>query len=114
MDRSACIERFDSIHDGRATFDDRFLEPVGARSVVTRVLNNLTASLRLRDPRKLDRLLALRVQLPMAPPEMRALAELCEGRGRYDDAATLLDRLAEVTNTEAAAERARHLRARLN
>ncbi|MDG1411478.1 MAG: transglutaminase-like domain-containing protein [Acidimicrobiales bacterium] len=114
MDRTACVARFHSIHGSRAAFDDRFLDPVNPRSIVTRVLNNLTASLRSRDPRKLDRLLALRVQLPLAPPELRALAELCERRGRFEDAACLLDRLAEATRTEAAAEHASRLRARLN
>ncbi len=114
LDRAACVARFESIHGSHATFDDRFLDPVIPRSIVTRVLNNLTASLRARDPRTLDNLLSLRVQLPMAPPELRALAELCEARGRYDDAARLLDRLAEATSTDAAAEHASRLRARLN
>lgn len=114
LDRIACLARFETIHGRHANFDDRFLEPVIPRSIVTRVLNNLTASLRSRDPRKLDCLLALRVQLPMAPPELRALAELCEARGRYGDAARLLDRLAEATNNDAAAEHACKLRAKLN
>lgn len=114
LDRSACIARFQAIHGGQAKFDERFLDPVIPRSIVTRVLNNLTASLRARDPRKLDCLLALRVQLPMAPPELRAIAGLCEGRGRFHDAARLLDRLAEATSTEAAAAHADRLRARLN
>jgi len=113
-DRGECMARFDSIHGGKAAFDERFLDPVATRSVVTRVLNNLTASLRIRDPQRLDCLLALRVQLTMAPPELRALAELCEGRGRYDDAARLLDRLAVATDTDAAAEHASRLRARMN
>ena len=114
LDHTACVARFQAIHGARATFDEHFLDPVNPLSIVTRVLNNLTASLRARDPRKLDYLLALRVQLPMAPPELRALAGLCEVRGRFHDAARLLDRLAEVTSTEAAAEHARRLRARLN
>ncbi len=114
LDRVECVAKFESIHGNGAAFDDRFLEPVLARNVVTRVLNNLTASLRMRDPSKLDCLLSLRVQLPMAPPELRALAELCESRGRYDEAALLLERLAAATDTDAAAEHARRLRARLN
>lgn len=109
-----CLARFRTIHGPNARFDPIFLQPVEARSIVVRVLNNLTASLRARRPRELDWLLDLRMQIPATPPDQRALAELCELRGRYDEAATLLDRVAETTDNEAAAERAHRLRARLN
>ena len=110
----AAVARFRSIHGPRAPFDPSFLEPVEARSIVVRVLNNLTASLRSRQPSELDWLLDLRLRVPAPPPDQRALAELCELRGRFDDAAALLDRVADSTDSEAAAQRADRLRARLN
>jgi regulator of sirC expression with transglutaminase-like and TPR domain len=110
----AAVARFRSIHGPRANFDPAFLRPVDARSIVVRVLNNLTASLRMRRPSELDWLLDLRLRVPAPPPDQRALAELCELRGRFDDAATLLDRVATSTDSEAAAQRADRLRARLN
>jgi hypothetical protein len=68
----------------------------------------------MRRPSELDWLLDLRLRVPAPPPDQRALAELCELRGRFDDAATLLDRVATSTDSEAAAQRADRLRARLN
>ena len=112
--RDACVARFRTIHGAQARFDPIFLQPVESRSIVVRVLNNLTASLRVRRPRDLDWLLDLRMRIPATPPDQRALAELCELRGRYDEAALLLDRVAETTDNDAAAERAQRLRARLN
>ncbi len=114
INEDQCLARFRSIHGPDATFDPRFLEPIDSRAIVGRILNNLTASFRGRSPRDLDWVLDLRVQLPAPPPDQRALAQLCEGRGRYEDAADLLEQLALSTGSEAAAERAFLLRARLN
>ncbi len=109
-----CTTRFRSIHGPDAAFDPRFLDPVDNRSIVSRVLNSLTASLRCSSPRDLDWILDLRVRLPAPPPDQRALAELCEARGRFEDAAVLLEQVALSTNSEVAAQRAFDLRARLN
>ncbi len=114
INEGECLARFRSIHGPDATFDPHFLDPISNRAVIGRVLNNLTASFRGRSPRDLDWVLDLRVQLPAPPPDQRALAELCEGRGRYEDAADLLEQLALSTGSEAAAERAFLLRSRLN
>jgi len=108
------VVRFRSIHGPHATFHRHFLEPIDNRAIVIRVLNNLTASFRNRSPRDLDWILDLRVRLPAPPPDQRALAELCESRGRYRDAADLLDQLALSTGSDNAADRASVLRARLN
>ena len=114
IDEHQCLSRFQSIHGSDATFDPRYLEPIDNRAIVGRVLNNLTASFRSRSPRDLDWILDLRVQLPAPPPDQRALAELCEGRGRYKDAADILDQLALTTGSDRAAERALVLRSLLN
>ncbi len=114
LDPDTCEARFHTLHGPNAQFDPVFLQPVEPRSIVIRVLNNLTASLRGRSPRELDWLLDLRLRIPSPPPDQRALADLCEMRGRYRDAATLLDRVAAATDNDVAAERADHLRARLN
>lgn len=114
LDPATCEARFHRLHGPNAQFDPMFLEPVEPRSIVIRVLNNLTASLRGRSPRELDWLLDLRLRIPSPPPDQRALAELCEMRGRYRDAARLLDRVAAATDNDVAAERADRLRARLN
>ncbi len=114
MGEDACIARFRSINGPDAEFDPVFLEPVESRSIVVRVLNNLTASLRGRSPRDLDWILDLRMRIPSTPPDQRALAQLCEMRGRYREAASLLERVAVATDNEVAAERAQRLRSRLN
>lgn len=109
-----CVDRFRTIHGADASFDPAYLEPVPSRSIVIRVLNNLTVTFRSRSPRDLEWLLDLRLRIPADPPDLRALAELCELRGRFGDAARLLDRVGEVTGNDEAARRASHLRARMN
>ncbi|MEZ5244244.1 MAG: transglutaminase-like domain-containing protein [Acidimicrobiales bacterium] len=115
---SACEARFRALHGADAVFDPSYLQPVAPRSIVQRVLNNLTVSFRSRSPRDLDWLLAIRVRVPADPPDLQALAELCELRGRYDDAADLLERAVVGSPDHPAGgrvlERAARLRARLN
>lgn len=114
----ACLARFRSIHGDHAAFHESYLDPVPSRSIVHRVLNNLTVTFRSRSPRDLDWLLDLRLRLPADPPDLRALADLCELRGRYDEAAQLLDRVGATVAEDAArdriSDRALRLRARLN
>jgi regulator of sirC expression with transglutaminase-like and TPR domain len=73
LDRHACRRLFDSLHRGRLTFDDSFLEPVGAHAILTRILMNLKAiHLARRDQGALvwvQRLLAL---VPGVSPEEAA------------------------------------------
>jgi regulator of sirC expression with transglutaminase-like and TPR domain len=115
---AACEARFRSLHGPNAHFHPGYLDPVPSRAIVHRVLNNLTVTFRARSPRDLDWLLDIRVRIPADPPDLRALAELCEIRGRYDTAATLLDRAVihrpDDPATERVRERASRLRARLN
>jgi regulator of sirC expression with transglutaminase-like and TPR domain len=118
ISNDACVARFRTIHGPDAAFHPSYLDPVPARSIVHRVLNNLTVTFRSRDPRELDWLLDIRVRLPADPPDLRALADLCELRGRYGDAATLLDHveaeLVEDSSRDRIRDRSARLRARLN
>ena len=115
---AACEARFRALHGPDAHFHPSYLDPVPARAIVHRVLNNLTVSFRARSPRDLDWLLDIRVRIPADPPDRRALAELCELRGRYDAAASLLERAVahspDDPTSERVRDRASRLRARLN
>ena len=90
------------------------LAPISAQAVVARVLNNLTNTVVQRSVRDLDWVLDLRLALPMRYQDPRALAALCEQRGRLDRAAEILDLLARATEREDLGRRAHALRARLN
>ena len=118
IDVAACAARFRAIHGDQTPFHLGYLDPVTPRSIVIRVLNNLTVTYRTRTPRDLDWLLDIRLRLPADPPDLRALSELCELRGRFADAADLLERIAASMGPDAdpqrVLERAHRLRARLN
>ena len=90
------------------------LAPIPDQAVVARVLNNLTHTMVQRSVRDLDWVLDLRLALPMRYQDPRALAALCEQRGRLDRAAEILDLLARATEREDLSRRADALRARLN
>ena len=90
------------------------LAPIPDQAVVARVLNNLTNTMVQRSVRDLDWVLDLRLALPLRYQDPRALAALCEQRGRLDRAAELLDLLARATEREDLSRRAHALRARLN
>lgn len=109
-----CLARFRSLHGPETAFDPSYLAPVPTRSIVMRVLNNLTVTFRSRSPRDLEWLLDIRLRIPADPPDLAALADLCELRGRFGDAARLLDRVRDITGSDAAGQQAMQLRARLN
>lgn len=90
------------------------LAEIDDRLILTRVLNNLTNSYLQRDARGLDWLLDLRLQLPLEHQDPRMLASLCEQRGRFGDAADLLEVAATDTEGDGSRRRAHALRARLN
>ena len=53
MDRSDCLALFEQTAQGKARFDDRFLEPVSSRQMLVRMLNNMVAlSIRDREPER--------------------------------------------------------------
>ncbi|MBA3303761.1 MAG: transglutaminase-like domain-containing protein [Actinomycetota bacterium] len=119
LDQRGCEARFHAVHGPGAVFDPVFLEPVGRRSIVARMLANLENTATLRADRDmLTWVLRLRLHLPDAgPAEGRRLASVLASGGRYDEAAVLLDHLSTgVAGTEAEglAATAARLRAKLN
>ena len=101
-----------------ATFQDRYLEPTGARAILARMLANLVHTFVQREPSSAVWALRLRLRVPGVPPaERRDAAALLGTLGSFEEAATELDSLTDVLDGEAAtrAEReAAALRARAN
>jgi len=114
-----CRQIFNSVVGDRLAWDDDFLVPVHNLEIVARMLNNLKGiHLQRSDVDALRRVLELRACLPGMPPSDRnALAVALAARGRYAEAATELEDLADRSDTEdrvALLGRAQQLRARLN
>ena len=119
LDRDGCEARFHAVQGPGSVFDESFLEPVGKRAILTRMLANLETVATVReDGDLLRRVLELRVALPTAGlVEHRKLATALAATGRYDAAADVLDRYADrddVEGTVAARAAADQLRAKLN
>lgn len=74
LDHDAVHARFASLHPG-APFLDGYLDPVGPRAVLARMLVNLVASHLARDPLRAIAPLRLRLALPDLPPAERRQAE---------------------------------------
>ncbi len=98
---------------GMALTPDQLTE-IDDRLVVTRVINNLTNSYVQRDARSLDWLLDVRLALPLEFQDVANLVALCEQRGRFADAADLLEQHSTATEGDGLQRRAHALRARLN
>jgi regulator of sirC expression with transglutaminase-like and TPR domain len=118
LDARGCEARFRELHGPEAAFHAQFLRPVGARAIVARMLANLDAVATTRgDRRLLERVVRLRTLVPGAPAPMhRRLAEVLASSYRFDEAADVLEEVAgaRTGGTEADAQAARRLRARLN
>jgi regulator of sirC expression with transglutaminase-like and TPR domain len=119
LDAAGAMARFRQVHGPAVPFEPAFLEPVGPRATLVRVLANLervyTAA---GDRRALRWVLGLRAGMPGAGVgERRRLAALLASGGELVEAATLLEGVAdEVEGAEAEAARAaaHRLRATLN
>ena len=115
-----CQERFHAAFGAGATFDPAFLDPVGPRAILARMLANLRQiHLHRQDSRSLAWVLRLRNTLPDLPLDEQAeLAGVLLSLGRFDEAAAVLEGLAPSAASEEAAAKLRHkatrLRARLN
>ncbi len=109
-----CAARFAELAPGVA-FDRHFLDPVGPRAIVTRMLANLEQTLLAREPSAVVWVTRLRLLVPDLPPTVRRhLAARLGSLGAFSAAAEVLDELASEpgsTDDEAAA---RALRARAN
>ena len=114
-----CEELFRSVYGEGAPFDPSMLAPVGARSILTRMLANLRqVYLALGDPRSAGWVLQLRASVPARTAhELADVASAHAAVGRFAEAATALEDVAELLPQEEA-QRARAeaqlLRARLN
>jgi regulator of sirC expression with transglutaminase-like and TPR domain len=119
IDRVACMRIFRQVNGPDARFEDAYLDPVGARSIVGRMLANLKAVFRERsDTAALAWVLELRCLIPdMATAEFGEWAEVLASLGRFDRAAGVLETGADrLPGDPADAWRAtaRSLRSRLN
>jgi regulator of sirC expression with transglutaminase-like and TPR domain len=103
---------------GDAAFDERFLEPVGPRAVLARVLANLLHSFVDREPGSAVWAARLRLCIPgLSPAERRDIAALLGSLGHFAEAAGELESLVGVLDPDGAARAAREaaaLRARAN
>jgi regulator of sirC expression with transglutaminase-like and TPR domain len=117
LDRQGCEKLFSTLHGSTARFDERFLEPVGPRAVIARMVTNLQRSF-VGTGDRAGALWAqcLRVLVPGATVrDRRQLAAMLAANGRFDAAATELDAIAEDGAGDARDRHAaRAMRAKLN
>jgi len=117
MDRAGCEKLFRSLHGPNARLEERYLEPVGNRAILARMLTNLRRSYAgIGDRTGALWAQCLRVIVPGATAEdRRELAALLAANGRFDAAATELDAIVE-DGWGSARDRAaaRAMRAKLN
>jgi regulator of sirC expression with transglutaminase-like and TPR domain len=111
LDVDGCRQLFERVQTG-VPWDERFLQPDAPWARVSRTLGNLAAAYRRAGDRdSLCWTLELSLLLPSGSDrERRELGLLLGASGRYADAATVL----EGSGTEADAEAALRMRARLN
>jgi len=118
LDRLGCVQRFHAVNPPTAPFLGSYLDPVGPRAIVGRILQNLKGAFsRQGDTDGLRWVFDLRLAIPGTPPlERRDGARLQAAGGRFDVAADQLEDLAESQPqaAEALLTEARALRARLN
>ncbi len=118
LDEAGCRWLFETTH-GAAPFLPEYLQPVGSRAILARMLANLIQGAGVRvDPAAAVRAIRLRLLVPGLPVAERRSAAAMLGRyGRFADAARSLDALAADLEGEAAAQVAREaatFRARAN
>jgi regulator of sirC expression with transglutaminase-like and TPR domain len=118
LDLAACEERFHLVNGASTPFLRSYLDPVGPREILGRMLSNLKAIYASRgNLEALAWVFALRLSIPGTPPlERRDLARVLGSTGQFVEAAEALEELAEVVPTQAESLRAEAvaLRARLN
>ncbi len=118
LDRLGCVQRFNAVNPPTLPFLGAYLEPVGPRAILGRILQNLKgAYTRLGDTAALRWVFDLRLAIPGTPPlERRDGARVQAAGGRFDIAADQLEHLADTLPDQAEdlLTEARALRARLN
>jgi regulator of sirC expression with transglutaminase-like and TPR domain len=108
LDAPACRAVYERLRGPGAPWDESFLEPIGARAVVTRLLANLQGIFFSTDLKQAAWVVRLRLAIPgSSDGERRLLAQALVSLGQFADAADELDRLG-------LADDARRVRARTN
>jgi regulator of sirC expression with transglutaminase-like and TPR domain len=117
LDRAGCEKLFRALHGEKAKLEERFLEPVGTRATLARVLTNLRRSFTgVGDRSGALWAQCLRVLVPGATAgDRRELAALLAANGRFDAAAEELDAIADDGwGSDRDRVAARAMRAKLN
>jgi regulator of sirC expression with transglutaminase-like and TPR domain len=120
LDPPACERLLRIVTGSQAGLTSNMLAPIGPRAILARMLANLDRSFERRaDYRSLLWVSRLRLRIPDLPsPDRVHLSARLGTLGRFDDAADVLDELAEAQTAEEVAARLRSeaasLRARLN
>jgi regulator of sirC expression with transglutaminase-like and TPR domain len=118
LDREACEERFHLVNGASTPFLESYLDPVGPRAILGRMLANLKAIYASRgNLEALAWVFALRLAVPGVPIlERRDLALVLGSTGQFVQAAEALEELAESQPAQAPSllAEAIALRARLN
>jgi regulator of sirC expression with transglutaminase-like and TPR domain len=98
LDREGCLERFRAVHPAGTPFSDSYLEPVGPRDIVARLLANLKSMfVQSGDIEGLEWVLELRLAIPGMPVlERRDRARARAAAGQFRAAADELEDLALV------------------
>jgi len=116
LDVAGCRAIFESL--GGTAWDDSFLDPVGARTILTRMLLNLQGLFLPSDLLSASCVLELRLPIPgLAVADRLGVARALGSLGRFGTAAAELDRVAAELPAEEAATitaEAKGLRARAN
>ena len=96
LDRAGCVERFHAVNGAEAPFRPEYLDTVGPRAILGRMLNNLKSVYLARgDINALSWVFDLRLALPGASPlEGRDWARVVGATGRFLEAAEQLEILA--------------------
>ncbi len=117
LDEDGCRERFAAVQ-GAAPFLPSFLEPVGSRAIVSRMLANLVRTFIAREPPSAVWALRLRLVVPgISPEDRREAAGLLGTLGQFEEAAAALTTIAEQldgTDADRAERDAAAYRARAN
>ena len=118
LDRAGCEERFHLVNGASTPFLESYLDPIGPRGILGRMLANLKAIYASRgNLEALAWVFALRLALPGTPAlERRDLARVLGSTGQFVQAAEALEDLAETLPGQASSllAEAQALRARLN
>jgi regulator of sirC expression with transglutaminase-like and TPR domain len=118
LDRAGAVDRFRAVNGAQAPFDPSYLDPVGPRAILARMLNNLKSVYTGRgDIQALSWVFELRMALPGASPlEGRDWARVLGATGRFVEAAGELEALAHLLpeHEESLLSEAFAFRARLN